>query len=94
VRQRERSISRELMSGVVARSHRGIRRTGLAMRIAIGLVLLHVSALAMMKRAVNRITAGRGIGSRERTGESRNIRCQQRKSAATANSFREMCQNS
>jgi hypothetical protein len=67
------------MRGVVAGSHRGIRRTGLAMAIAIALILLHVFTLAMMKRAVNRIAAGSGIGSRERIGKRRSARCQQRK---------------
>jgi len=77
--QRERSISHNLMRGVVARSHRGIRRAGLAVRIAIGLVLLHVSALAMMKRAVNRIAAGSEISSGKRISKRRGIRGQQRK---------------
>ena len=77
--QRERSISYNLMRGVVARSHRGIRRAGLAVRIAIGLVLLHVSALAMMKRAVNSIAAGGGISSGKGLSKRWGIRGQQRK---------------
>ena len=67
------------MRRVVAGAHRGIRRTGRAVRIAIALVLLHVSTLAMMKRAVNSIAAGSEIGSGERIGKGRGIRCQQRK---------------
>jgi hypothetical protein len=77
-RKYERRGSESLIRRRIAGTHGTIGTRGVALRVAIALVLLQIAALTMMHGAVDSIAANGRNGSGKRLGERRHACCQQR----------------
>jgi len=87
-----RTVSYGLIWRDVTSSNRAVGAHGMASRVAIALVLLHVTALAMVDRTIGGVAAGGVNWEPESDSASAGVLGRQRSAnnAATARSFREM----